>query len=916
MSIKRPGPAAGAEPVHDILKELHRPLDVFFSPSSVAVIGATERAGSVGRTVLWNLMSSPFGGTIYPVNPNRPNVLGIKAYKNVKEIPEPVDLAVVILPAPVVPAVIRECTEAKVKGAIVISAGFKELGPEGLELERQLLAEARQGGMRVIGPNCLGVMAPLTGLNATFASSMARPGNVGFLSQSGALCTAVLDWSRKELVGFSAFVSVGSMVDVDWGDLIQYLGDDPRTQSIVIYMESVGNARSFLTAAREVALTKPIIVIKAGRTEAAAKAAASHTGALAGSDDVLEAAFRRCGVLRVSSIDDLFSMSAVLAKQPRPRGPRLLIITNAGGPGVLATDAFVGSGGRLAEVSQETMEALNAFLPPHWSRNNPVDILGDAGPDRYAKTLDVVSKDPGADGFLVILTPQAMTDPTNTAQAMVPYAKIPGKPVLASWMGGPDVAAGDAILTAANIPTFTAPDNATRAFEYMWEYSDNLNHIYETPQLPEEEDRGVDRKGAAEIIAAVRKAGRTLMTEYEAKNLLASYGIPVARTVVAKSPDEAVAAAESIGYPVVLKLHSETITHKSDIGGVQLHIITPEGVRRAWGVIEAGATAKGGKSAFQGVTVQPHVRTEGYELILGSSVDAQFGPVVLFGTGGQLVEVYRDRALGLPPLTTTLARQLMARTRIFHAFKGIRGRKPVDVAALAQLMVMFSHLVAEKPRIKEIDINPLLVSGDDLIALDARVLLYPEDVADGALPRPAIRPYPIEYKWETALKGGRHVTIRAIRPEDEPLMVEFHRRLSEHTVYHRYFSNIPLAERVRHERLTRVCFVDYDRKMALVAEEKNPDSAERRIVGLGRLTRALGKPEADFAVLVMDQFQGTGLGSAFLGRLIEVARAEGIKRVTAEMLPDNVVMTRLAEKFGFRAVASDAPGVLHVSLDL
>ncbi|MEK7474386.1 MAG: bifunctional acetate--CoA ligase family protein/GNAT family N-acetyltransferase [Candidatus Coatesbacteria bacterium] len=914
MSIKRSATHAGGEPAHDILKELHRPIDVFFSPSSVAVIGATDKVGSVGRTVLWNLMSTPFGGTIYPVNPKRTNVLGIKAYKTVAEIPERVDLAVIILPATSVPGVIRECAEAKVKGAVVISAGFKELGPSGAELERQVLVEARKGGMRVIGPNCLGVMAPLSGLNATFASSMARPGNVGFVSQSGALCTAVLDWSRKELVGFSAFISIGAMVDVDWGDMIQYLGDDPRTQSIVIYMESVGNARSFLSAAREVALTKPIIVIKAGRTEAAAKAAASHTGSLAGSDEVLDAAFRRCGVLRVNTIEDLFSMSAVLAKQPRPKGPKLLIVTNAGGPGVLATDAFVGAGGTLATLDPDTVKLLSAFLPPHWSRGNPLDILGDAGPDKYAKTMELMSKDPGSDGILVILTPQAMTDPTATAQAIVPYAKIDDKPVLASWMGGPDVAAGEAILTAANIPTFAAPDVAARAFRYMWEYSDNLNHIYETPQLPKEE-AGVDRKGAAKIIAAAAAAGRSLLTEAEAKDLLATYGIPVARTIVATTPDAAVAAAEKIGYPVVLKLNSETVTHKTDVGGVQLNLVTPEGVRRAWDAIEAGVTAKAGKAAFQGVTVQPHVRMEGYEIILGSSVDSQFGPVVLFGTGGQLVEVFRDRALGLPPLTTTLARQMMTQTRIFSAFKGVRGRKPVDLPALEQLMVMFSHLVVENRRIKEIDVNPLLVSADGIVALDARVLLHPADVADKDLPQPAIRPYPIEYQWDFELKGGHKSLIRPIRPEDEPLMVDFHRRLSELSVYHRYFGNVPLADRVRHERLTRICFLDYDRQMVLVAEEKTA-KGERQIVAVGRLGRTAAEGEAEFALLIIDQYQGSGLGTALLERLIEVARAEGIKRLTAEMLADNVAMRRLAEQLGFKPIASDDATIMRCALDL
>ncbi len=511
-------------------------LDVFFSPKSVAVVGATENPGSVGRTILWNLMTSPFGGTVFPVNPKRPSVLGVKAYPSLTDIPEPVDLAVIVTPPPSIPGIIRECGEAGVRGAVVISAGFKEIGPEGAALEQKVLEEARAAKIRVIGPNCLGVMCPLTGLNATFATTIARPGSVGFISQSGALCTAVLDWSLKELVGFSAFVSIGSMVDVGWGDLIYYLGNDPKTRSIVIYMETIGNARSFLSAAREVALNKPIIVIKPGRTAAAAKAAASHTGSLTGSDEVLEAAFRRVGVLRVNTIADMFYMAEVLSKQPRPKGPRLTIVTNAGGPGVLACDSLIQGGGELTELSPETMEAFNAVLPPTWSHNNPVDIIGDASPERYAKALEIAAKDPNSDGMLVILTPQAMTDPTRIAEQLKPMAKLEGKPVIASWMGGVDVAAGEQILNHANIPTFPYPDTAARAFNYMWQYSYNLKGLYETPALPEDSaDWAPDRKRAEQLIRKTRQEGRTILSEFDSKQLLSAYGIPVARTVIAKT---------------------------------------------------------------------------------------------------------------------------------------------------------------------------------------------------------------------------------------------------------------------------------------------------------------------------------------------------------------------------------------------
>ena len=886
-------------------KKLHRkgnqPLDVFFSPKTVAVIGATENANSVGRTVLWNLVTSPFGGTVYPVNPKRPSVLGVKAYKSISDIPEAVDLVVVVTPPPSIPGIIRECGENGVRGAVVISAGFKEIGPEGAILERKLLEEAQAANIRVIGPNCLGVMSPLTGLNATFATTIARPGSVGFISQSGALCTAVLDWSLKEMVGFSAFISVGSMVDVGWGDLIYYLGNDPKTRSIVIYMESIGNARSFISAAREVALNKPIIVIKPGRSAAAAKAAASHTGSLTGSDEVLEAAFRRSGVLRVNNIADLFYMAEVLSKQPSPKGPRLTIVTNAGGPGVLATDALIMGGGELAELTPETMEAYNAVLPATWSHNNPVDIIGDASPERYAKALEIAANDPGSDGMLVILTPQAMTDPTRIAEQLKPLARQEGKPVLASWMGGVDVAAGEEILNRANIPTFPYPDTAARAFNYMWKYSYNLRGLYETPSLPEDSaDWTPDRKLVEDIVRTCRGEGRTILTEFESKEVLAAYGIPVAKTIIAADSAAAVKAADGIGYPVVLKIYSETITHKTDVGGVQLNLGSAEAVQRAFNSIQTSVTEKVGAQHFQGVTVQPMVKLkDAYELIVGASLDPQFGPVLLFGTGGQLVEVFKDRALALPPLNSTLARRMMEQTKIYKALKGVRGRKPVDLAALEVLMVRFSALVAEQRWIKEIDINPLLASPDGLIALDARVVVHGPEVQAADIPKAAIRAYPSRYVSPWTMKDGAAVTIRPIRPEDEPAMVKFHETLSERSVYLRYFHLMNLEQRVTHERLTRICFIDYDREMALVVERRNPETGEPEILGVGRMTKVHGTNEAEVAVLVSDHWQGRGLGKELLARLLVVGADEKLSKLTADILPDNRDVMRICEKLGF-----------------
>jgi acetyltransferase len=900
---------------HDVLRSEGHPLDAIFLPHSVAVIGATDRQGSVGRAVLWSLVSSPFGGTVYPVSEKRTSVLGIKAYRRVGDIPEPVDLAVIVTPAETVPGVIAECVAAGVRGAIVISAGFKEHGEHGKELEAQILAQLGDSGMRVIGPNCLGVMNPISGLNATFASnSMTRAGNVAFISQSGALCTAILDWAQQELVGFSAFVSIGSMLDVDWGDLIDYLGNDPRTHSIVMYMESVGDARSFLSAAREVSLNKPIIVIKAGRTEAAAHAAASHTGTLAGSDEVLEAAFRRCGVLRVQTIADLFYMAEVLSKQPRPKGPRLAIVTNAGGPGVLAADSIISAGGELAELSPSTMEQLNQLLPSHWSRNNPVDILGDALPDKYAKVLEIVASDANIDGLLAVLCPQGMSHPTLTAEKLAPYAKGLGKPVVASWIGGAEMTAGIEILNRAGIPTFPYPDTAARIFYYMWRYSYLLRGLYETPVLPHGAE-GPDRARADAIVQSVRESGRTILTEAESKEFLACYGIPTIPTLEARSVEEAVAKAEELGYPVALKLLSHTITHKTDVGGVKLNLTGSDAVRRAWSEIERSVTEKAGDGHFLGVTVQPFMRSEGYELILGSTVDAQFGPILMFGTGGQLVEVFKDRALSLPPLNTTLARRVMEQTRIYQALKGVRGRKSIDLPALEEVMVRFSQLVVEQRWVKEIDINPLMASADRLTALDARVIVYPLETKREDLPRLAIRPYPKQYVRPGQMKNGEEVLYRPIRPEDEPLLIKLHQALSERTVYLRYFQPLKLSQRTAHERLTRICFIDYDREMALVVEHTKADGSPE-IIGIGRLSKLRGRNEAEMAVLIDDRFQYQGLGTELYRRLVEIARDEHVSKVVSTILSENREMQAICRKLGFQLHADLEDGTIQAVLNL
>jgi len=689
-------------------------------PKSVAVIGATETPGSVGRSLMENLRS--YRGRVYPISLRRLSVLGVPAFQFIAGVPEPVDLAVIATPADSVPGIVEECAKAGVKGAVILSAGFKESGPHGIELETQILA--RRGQMRIIGPNCLGVIIPPAGLNTTFLEETAQPGSIGLISQSGALCSAMLGWSLCENVGFSAFLSIGSMLDVGWGDLLRYLGDDPHTSSIVLYMEAVGDARSFLQAAREVVRRKPIIVFKAGRTAAAAKAAASHTGSLTGSDDVVDAAFRQVGVVRVNSMSEMFDMMNVLAKQPLPRGPRLAIVTNGGAAAVMAADRLVLEGGEAAPLSDESFAALNALLPPHWSRNNPVDILGDADAPRYAAAIQIVERDRNNDGLLIIFAPQAIVSPAEVATALTvttASAKERAKPVLACWLGGDESLGGRRILSDAGIPTYSYPDDAARAFCNLWRYTHGLAGLTVPPPAKLVPD--ANRSRAAEVIRLVRQSGRVLLTEVESKDVLSAYGIPVVETRVARQEEDAIKIAAGFHGAVVLKVYSQTITHKTDVGGVKLNLRGPAAVRRAYQAIKKSVSGHDAANEFLGVTVEPMIPADGCELILGSSIDPQFGPVLLFGAGGQLVEVFKDRALALPPLNETLARRLMEQTHIYTALKGVRGRASVDLCALTDLLVRFSALVVEQPSIQEIDINPLLASPARLLALDARIVL-------------------------------------------------------------------------------------------------------------------------------------------------------------------------------------------------
>jgi acetyltransferase len=888
-----------------------RPLRSLFQPRTVAVIGATERPESVGRSVLVNLTAAQFSGTIVGVNPKYATVLGLACFPSIGAVPQHVDLAVIATPAATVPQLIDACVAASVDAAVVVSGGFKEVGPAGAALEREVVTRARRG-LRLLGPNCLGLMSPVTGLNATFAKTMALAGSIGFASQSGALCTAILDWSLAQGFGFSYFISVGSMADIGWADVIHFLGDDVKTQSILLYMESVGDARAFLSAARAIATSKPIIVLKAGRTAAGARAAASHTGALTGSDAVLDTAFERCGVLRVDTVGALFSMAGVLAKQPRPAGKRLAIVTNTGGAGVLATDALVAGGGEVAPLTTATLGALDAVLPAHWSHGNPVDVLGDATPERYGKALEVVAKDPNCDGLLVALAPLAITDAVQVAEQVRPYAKRHGKPILASWMGATDVAAGAAILERAGIPTFRYPDDAARVFNLMWRYDANIRALFEMSVTADGD--APERGQAQRLVASALEQGRTLLSERESKLLLEAYGIPTLPAIVATSSEAAVAAAQSLGFPVSIKVDSEIIT-QSDVPAARLGLENVARVRRAFAEITEAVRANEGAGAIVGVTVEKMIdERDAYELIFGSSIDPQFGPVLRLGKSGKLAEPFEERVIALPPLTTTLARHAIERTRIERSFCGTSGRRPVDVGALVRCLVRFSTLVVEQRRIKEIEMNPLLAGPSGAIVLGARIVLHPAEIADAALPSSAIRPYPSQYAAQWTSRDGTPMMIRPIRPEDEPAMRVFYDSLSKRSLYLRYAHAVKLAEYMSHDTLARRCFIDYALEMALVAETRMP-SGDCGIVGVGTLAREYERAEAEFALLVADEYAGFGIGRELLCRLVEIGRVESISRIVGYILNENGPMLAVCRRLGFSIKRQVNDAMVIASID-
>ncbi|NGX48960.1 MAG: Succinyl-CoA ligase [ADP-forming] subunit alpha [Candidatus Anoxychlamydiales bacterium] len=898
------------DPSLNILYKEHNNLDYIFNPKTIAIIGATDKENSVGKTLVENLVNSSFQGEVFLVNPKRESILGQKAYPSIDKIDKKIDLAIIATPSKTVPGIIDELEAKNVSAAIIISAGFKELGESGKKLEDQILQKKKK--IRIIGPNCLGIMNPSLNLNATFAKDMPKSGNIAFISQSGALGTAVLDWSLKEEIGFSAFVSIGSMIDVDFGDLINYFGDDPNTKSILMYMENISDPRSFLSAAREVALTKPIILIKAGRTKESAHAAMSHTGALAGSDEVLDAALKRVGILRVNTINDLFSMNEILSKQPIPKGPNFAIVTNAGGPAVIATDSLIIHGAKIATLQDSTYEKLDEFLPAAWSHNNPIDILGDATADLYYKTLKVLIEDDNVEGILVILTPQFMTDATLVANKIKEFSDI-GRPIFAAWMGAKSVEDGRNILASSNIPDFEFPDQACRSFGYMWSYCYNMIGIYETAKIQSKIATQKEIKKRVDVITEVikkaRDENRVILDEFESKNILKAFDIPIVETFIAKDLNETIEFSKKIGYPVVLKVFSKEITHKTDVGGVKLNLHNESEVKDAFIEIQKSLKDLGKEKYFDGVTVQKMVLLDGYELILGSTVDSDFGPIMLFGTGGELVEVYKDKAIALPPLTITLAKRLIERTKIFQALKGVRGKKAVDLEKLEKIVVDFSSLITQYPEIKECDINPLLATENGIIALDARIILHEKQEI---YPKLSIKPYPLHLVQDNKLKDETPIVIRPIHPDDEPLMREFYKDVSEKSLKEEYFKSLHYDELVAHERLIRMCFIDYDREITLVAQLKDSDE----IIAIGRFTKLKNSKDGFFSLLVKDKYHKKGLGKKLLDNIIKIAKEEKREYLVSQMLEDNTAIKNLCKSFGFSFEKIKDHPVIRLSLKL
>jgi acetyltransferase len=889
-------------------------LDPIFNPQRIALIGVTTNPNSVSGKVLINLVSGGFRGVVYPVNSDHEAVMGIPCYPNIKSLPKIPDLGIICSPAEKVAGIVRECGEMGIPGLIIISAGFRETGEEGEKMEtdiRDLVKEYQ--GMRIIGPNCLGVIVPSLKLNASFAATMPMPGNIAFISQSGALCTSVLDWAMEGKIGFSQFVSIGNSLDVEFGDLIDYFGEDENTHCIILYIESITNARKFMTAARAFARKKPIIVYKAGRFPESAQVAASHTGAMASEDAVYDAAFQRAGLARVYEIGDIFSVAELIGRNKFPRGPHLGIITNAGGPGVMATDALIALNGVLSELSEETLAKLNENLPAFWSHGNPVDVLGDARAKRVAKATQIVLEDQNTDAVLVILTPQAMTNPNATAKEISTLASTYNKPILAAWLGGKSMHEADDILVEAGIPSYKTPEQAIRAFMTLVSYSRNLEILYETPKdVPVEFT--VDRIRLRSEFEQIIRKNEPILSEGTSKTILESYGISTTKTYKAVSAKEAVTIAQNIGFPVVLKIDSPDITHKSDVGGVMLNIADDVQVTKAFKQITEVVALRQPSARINGVTVQRmYSAKDAVELILGIKKDKIFGTVLMVGMGGITAELFGDKALGFPPLNESLARRMLESLKIYPLLKGYRGSNPKNIDQLIQVLIRLSYLAADYPEILELDINPLLVTPEEAIVLDGRIIIDQKTMRQESHPYAhlALQPYPEKLVKPFKLKDGTNLLLRPIKPEDEPLWLAMIGRCSKDSLYSRfrYFFHWQ-----SHEVATRFCYNDYDREIAIVAELNKGNS--KKILGVGRLIADPDHESVEYAILIEDAWQKKDLGNLLTDYCMEIAGSWNLKRFIAQTTTDNKRMISVFRKRGFDIQINAQDSTVDVTKEL
>lgn len=884
-------------------------LHQIFNPTSIAVIGASDRPNSVGMKVFYNLLKGNFSGALYPINPKHHQVQGHRCSSSVDDIDKPLDLAVITTPARTVPAIMKQCGEKGIKAAIIISAGFSETGKEGKALEQTVQNIAHEYKMRFIGPNCLGVMRPSVNMNATFDNNFALPGNLALVSQSGALCAGILDWAIDKQIGFSSIVSLGNANDVDFGDILNFLAHDPKTQSILLYIEGVHNARQFMSGLRTTARIKPVIAIKAGRHPQGSRAALSHTGALIGDDDVFNAALERAGAIRVRSIEDLFSAAQILSSNYRVKGNRLTIITNGGGAGVMAADSAYDLKVSVPELSASTIEKLNEVLPANWSHHNPVDIIGDATPDRYHAAIDICLKDENIDGILALLVPVAMSKPLKVAKQIIEDAKSSQKPILASWLGHRHVKSARNLMDKNHLPNFHTPEMGVEAFSYLVDYQHNQQLLL---QVPEPSSFAPIKRNISEarlIIDAALAQHRKVLTASESKKILKIFSIPVAETIEAATVEQALSAAEILGYPVVLKINSPDITHKQDVGGVALNIFGPESVREMFHKIIENAKTSRPNTAILGVTVERMFKTPNdRELMIGVIKDIVFGPVISFGAGGTLVEVLKDRSLALPPLNHFLAQQLIAKTRISKILGEFRHMPAVDLEKIINVILSVSEMVCELPYIQEMDINPLIVNEKEIIAVDARMVIEQPVTSNVPYSHMAIHPYPNYLISTLRLVDGKIITIRPIRPEDAELEQTFIQHLSEQSKFFRFMAHL---QTLTPEMLVRFTQIDYDQEMSFIAIYKEDD--KEICVGVAHYITNPDFLSCEFAIMVADEWHNKRIGSELMMRLINVAKAKGLKNMIGMVLASNTEMLKLADYLGFKVTESEDPTIKMIS---